>query len=78
MRTSISATLILALTNYLVKLTATQADGAVVVDIQQNINPQNITAMTTDLWIVLLIFSMVVNYVSGIYVGRHWDEWGNE
>ena len=78
MRTSISATLILALTNYLVKLTATQADGAVVVDIQQNINPQNITTMTTDLWIVLLIFSMVVNYVSGIYVGRHWDEWGNE
>lgn len=34
--------------------------------------------MTTDLWVVLLIFSMVVNYVSGIYVGRHWDEWGNE
>lgn len=78
MRTSISATLILALTNYLVKLTATQTYGAVVVDIQQNINPQNITTMTTDLWIVLLIFSMVVNYVSGIYVGRHWDEWGNE
>lgn len=78
MRISISATLILALTNYLVKLTATQTDGAVVVDIQQNINPQNITTMTTDLWIVLLIFSMVVNYVSGIYVGRHWDEWGNE
>lgn len=34
--------------------------------------------MTTDLWIVLLIFSMIVNYASGIYVGRHWDEWGNE
>lgn len=34
--------------------------------------------MTTDLWIVLLIFSMVVNYVSGIYVGRYWDEWGDE
>lgn len=78
MRTSISATLILALTRLFVKLTATQTDGAVVVDIQQNINPQNITTMTTDLWIVLLIFSMVVNYVSGIYVGRHWDEWGNE
>lgn len=78
MRTSISATLILALTRLFVKLTATQTYGAVVVDIQQNINPQNITTMTTDLWIVLLIFSMVVNYVSGIYVGRHWDEWGNE
>ena len=78
MRTSISATFILALTRLFVKLTATQTDGAVVVDIQQNINPQNITTMTTDLWIVLLIFSMVVNYVSGIYVGRHWDEWGNE
>ena len=78
MRTSISATLILALTRLFVKQTATQANGAVVVYIQQNINPQNITTMTTDLWIVLLIFSMVVNYVSGIYVGRHWDEWGNE
>lgn len=78
MRTSISATLILALTRLFVKLTATQTDGAVVVDIQQNIKPLKITAMTTDLWIVLLIFSMVVNYVSGIYVGRHWDEWGNE
>ena len=78
MRTSISATLILALTRLFVKQTATQANRAVVVDIQQNINPQNITTMTTDLWIVLLIFSMVVNYVSGIYVGRHWDEWGNE
>ena len=78
MRTSISATLILALTRLFVKQTATQADGAVVVDIQLIINPQNITNMTTDLWIVLLIFSMVVNYVSGIYVGRHWDEWGNE
>lgn len=39
MRTSISATLILALTRLFVKLTATQTDGAVVVDIQQNINP---------------------------------------
>jgi hypothetical protein len=38
MRTSISATLILALTRLFVKLTATQTDGAVVVDIQQNIN----------------------------------------
>lgn len=46
--------------------------------IKKSLTPQNITAMTTDLWIVLLIFSMVVNYVSGIYVGRHWDEWGNE
>ena len=74
MRTSISAILILALTNYLVKQTATQANGAVVVDIQQNINPQNITAMTTDLWILLIVFSAIVNYVGGVYVGRHWDE----
>ena len=74
MRTSISATLILALTRLFVKLTATQTDGAVVVDIQQNINPQNITAMTTDLWILLFVFSAIVNYVGGIYVGRHWDE----
>lgn len=74
MRTSISATLILALTRLFVKLTATQTDGAVVVDIQQNINPQNITAMTTDLWILLIVFSAIVNYVGGIYVGRHWDE----
>jgi hypothetical protein len=74
MRTSISATLILALTRLFVKLTATQTDGAVVVDIQQNINPQNITAMTTDLWILLIVFSAIVNYVGGVYVGRHWDE----
>lgn len=74
MRTSISATLILALTRLFVKLTATQTDGAVVVDIQQIINPQNITAMTTDLWILLIVFSAIVNYVGGIYVGRHWDE----
>ncbi|WP_295367535.1 hypothetical protein [uncultured Prevotella sp.] len=74
MRTSISATLILALTRLFVKLTVTQTDGAVVVDIQQIINPLKITAMTTDLWILLIVFSAIVNYVGGVYVGRHWDE----
>lgn len=30
--------------------------------------------MTTDLWILLIVFSAIVNYVGGIYVGQHWDE----
>nr|DAU52270.1 MAG TPA: hypothetical protein [Caudoviricetes sp.] len=30
--------------------------------------------MTTDLWILLIVFSAIVNYVGGVYVGRHWDE----
>lgn len=73
MRTSISAILVLALTRYFVKLTATPTDGAVVVDIQQNINPYNITDM-----IELTIITMLVSYIAGIYVGRHWREFTQE
>lgn len=42
--------------------------------IKKSLTPQNITAMTTDLWILLIVFSAIANYVGGIYVGRHWDE----
>lgn len=42
--------------------------------IKKSLTPQNITAMTTDLWILLIVFSSIVNYVGGIYVGQHWDE----
>ena len=42
--------------------------------IKKSLTPQNITAMTTDLWILLIVFSAIVNYVGGVYVGRHWDE----
>lgn len=42
--------------------------------IKKTLTPQNITAMTTDLWILLIVFSAIVNYVGGVYVGRHWDE----